>query len=541
MAACLLSAPSFVFAAPCTKTAPLGVPCTPAPGKATEDAKAAIIGFITDAQDMNDDVKKLEATYLAARANPQASTQEKLDACEPYRNAKKTQDNLYKQAIEQTSDLYHVHPAQRGQITIGEPDEQDKKYMTGLSAIWNPQVTDSGPGTKLSVRINGSDGLSHHSGATQMNPFEPNGRQAITTLDGRVFILKDTFELALRKNNLGFLAHILYHETRHFNRLSWTDETGRNRSWATADKEERDAYNADARMGKVFDLKQDEINDLIEKYQAYADAVNSRVQITDDHLTPQQEAVWKNHYEHQQINIEEEYRSLQETVTNERARQVAEQKRAQEERLAWERAEKERKKKSFRVELDAEAASCGYQIKYDADNETMLGFDGPIEAYRLGPNPVPFDFGDLKAVFLMRRVCNEIRFYPHQPAPPACNSAASLLHERVSRGDFTPKLKFLGLVLRAGPSSIDSDECLQAILAGADRITDTKSFNGVIAAYQKRLVKRLAQESKEARERTEEREEREQERNSRGSRSRESDDDSIYSWDPTCNCRVRRH
>lgn len=45
------------------------------------------------------------------------------------------QDALYEQAPSQTADLYHLRPQHTRQITIGEPDEADKKYMTGLSSV----------------------------------------------------------------------------------------------------------------------------------------------------------------------------------------------------------------------------------------------------------------------------------------------------------------------------------------------------------------------------------------------------------------------
>ncbi|MBI5247688.1 MAG: hypothetical protein HY923_10950 [Elusimicrobia bacterium] len=533
-ALCLLLTPAFVLAAPCTNKTPPNVPCTPVPGEATDDAKKNIIGFIKFARGLTDDVKKLKAEFIAVRDNPKATAQEKFDACVSYRNAKLEQDDFYRQAIEQTSDLYHVKPDHRDRITIGEPDEQNKKYMTGLSAIWNPQVTESGPVLKFSIRIDGNDRLPHHSGATQMDPLVPDGRQAITTLDGRVFILEDTFELALQKNNIGFLAHTLYHETRHFNRLSWTDKKGKNRSWATTDEEERDAYEADARMGKVFGLKQTEIDEFRTRSKAYGDAVKNGVPITDDHLTPQQEAVWRNHYEHLQLNLDEEYAAVQKAVQDEKAAQEALRKRLDEERLARERAAKEyeeRRSRAHREEIDSEAALCGHRMHYDTDNKTMLGFG----SFWLSRYQVPFDFVDMKVVFLMTRACQDIEYHPDRPAPVACNASAPLLKERVARGDFAAKLKYLtGTDLGAYS---ENSECMKNILANANRITDDKSFNDVTSTFQKQLSKRRGKEAKRDRERSEG-EKKDGARDNQRGPIETAPDRRHYYWDPGCNCRI---
>lgn len=76
-----------------------------------------------------------------------------------------------------------------------------------------------------------------------------------------------------------------------------------------------------------------------------------------------------------------------------------------------------------------------------------------------------------------------------------------LLRERVSRGDFTPKIEFLAATSLWGGAWVQWDRCIQEILYNADRITDTKSFNDLMAAFQKRESKRLKEEAKRERER----------------------------------------
>lgn len=193
------------------------------------------------------------------------------------------------------------------------------------------------------------------------------------------------------------------------------------------------------------------------------------------------------------------------------------------------------KEQAFRAEMDAEAAACGYRIHYDEDNKTMLGFNGYTERYRLGRNYAPFDFGDLKVVFLMSRVCYEIEGHPEAPAPPACNGAVSLLHERVGRGDFVPKLKYLAMYPITGSSYVDSSECLQELLTNSDKITDAKSFNKITSSFQKRLAKRRAEEAKRDRKR------KESGRDENPGRGSPPPDGNDHFWDPGCQCWVRRY
>lgn len=66
-------------------------------------------------------------------------------------------------------------------------------------------------------------------------------------------------------------------------------------------------------------------------------------------------------------------------------------------------------------------------------------------------------------------------------------------------GNFEPKLKYLTSTM--GFAYSDTSECIKDLLANANSITDSKSFDKAAGAYQKRLSKRLAQEAKRDRER----------------------------------------
>ncbi len=199
-------------------------------------------------------------------------------------------------------------------------------------------------------------------------------------------------------------------------------------------------------------------------------------------------------------------------------------------------ARQEQKKQDFLLEMDAEAASCGYKIRYDAD-KAMLGFSGSRIGYQLGQNRVPSDFGDLKVIFLMTRTCDEIQSHPHEPAPRACNAAADhLLRERISRGDFMPKLEYLAATALWDGAWVKWDPCIREILNNVSRITDTKSFNAIMTSYQKRESKRLNEEDKRRRDR----EKREGKQSPGGGSRPPTNDDQDYIWDPGCQCMIRR-
>lgn len=330
LATSLLVLPSVVFGGPCSPRTPKHVPCTPIPGEATDVAKANILGHIVAARGMEEDVQLAKIRFEATRDNWRTTKAQKLKACKEALDLHMTQEALYREAMNQTSDLYHVWPKQRGRIAIGRPSDPGMGYVEDLPALWNPLPIDSGRGVKFAARIDGSDEKPHYSGGTNMDPRAPNGLLAATLADGRVLVLKGTFDLALDKKNPGFLAAILYHEARHFDRLSWKDKAGENRGWASADKEERDIYAAGFLYAKTLGLNKKDIAWLDDKYREYAEAVRTGKSITDNSLTPKQEDDWKKHYEVKQLNLEDEYAALANDVSVARVRQMAAQKRDKE-------------------------------------------------------------------------------------------------------------------------------------------------------------------------------------------------------------------
>lgn len=326
LALCLFMASQNALADLCSESNP-GVPCMPDPGEETTQAKKKILRLISLAARVEPEVKRLEANYRTVRNDPNASDEEKFEACEPYRKAKLAQDRLYKEAMNKTSELYHARPHDTGPLVIGVPSDPAISYVAGLSAVWDPQVTDSGPGVKLAVKVIGLDGQARYAGAVSMNPDRPGGYKAITIEDGRVLILKGVFNRALKDNNPGVLASVLYHEARHFNRLSReVDGSATALGWTSIEEEELGAYNGEVITAKFFGLTTAQTDELIALRQENRDKLN-RGKRSSRAIDPHQEALWRDYYETHQINLEDEYAALKITVDAARREQAEVYKR----------------------------------------------------------------------------------------------------------------------------------------------------------------------------------------------------------------------
>lgn len=100
--------------------------------------------FIRMAQQEEPEVEKLRAEYIAVRGSS-ASDELKLAAAQRYLAQWNLQEQMYQEAMTQTRDLYHVHPAIRGRMTLGVPSDPEIAFVTGLRALWNPRVADGRP------------------------------------------------------------------------------------------------------------------------------------------------------------------------------------------------------------------------------------------------------------------------------------------------------------------------------------------------------------------------------------------------------------
>lgn len=480
------------FAAFCS-AAPPNTPCTPDPGRTTDDAKDAIVKYINLAQALETDVQSLKQAYIDAK-NSGASDEEKLEACRKYFGVVAAQEDYYQQAAQRASDLYHVGSKER-RLTIAKPRAPEDAYVEGLSALWNPRITESGPSVKFAAKIVDKDGVAHYSGATKMDPRVPEGPKAFTLADGRVLVLKDTFAMALERTNpAGFLAGIVNHEARHFDRLSWTDAQGRRRGWQRNDAEERDAYKRDRRYARTFGLEQrdiDEIDRNIADYSAAAAAPPDPAK----QLTPADAAKWKAYYENTQLNLEEDFAALSAKVKAEKDRQaelarrleeerIAREKEAEERRIAQEQAEAARKQREAEERRDYIAAYCGYTAAFQGNTGKFLGFKRPNEyLFFAEPYYTPIYMNDLEVFMLVARVCFEVEGQSTLPAPISCNRGGEILAERAASPGFEAKLDYMfGHRANRRP-------CVNYFFDNAASMPDVASFERAVVKYHKDLIK----------------------------------------------------
>lgn len=480
----LLSAP--LHAAPCP--APKGTPCRPA-----AEVKQALLAALDEVNRKRSEI--ISAEFAWANARTMGDKAEELLQCEAWLKAHDEFAASAALAIDQIQTAYNVGP----QISAGiahKPTTPSTTYgwVEGLPIHWRPRISLA---TQEYKEIIAADGSKHYIGGVSDN------EAGYTSIAGDVVVSFQTVIDAVIGKNPGIIAEILFHEGKHFDRLAGA-------GWSYRESEEVLAYSAAIAQHESFEL--DKPNDPAAnaaKANLFANELAVKEgRLTEITLSAETEAKIKAAVErevqvraglikyHDQLKIDAAKLRDDEKERLETEAAFREQEEARRAREAAEAPEL--KKRVFFAQLDSEAAKCGYTIHWDADHEAMLGFNGYTERFPLNPRKrVPFDFGDLQVVFLMTRVCGEIESRTQTPAPPACNDAASLLRERVGRGDFREKVEYLA----AGQSGMypTYSYCLQELLANADKIGDTKSFDEVVLSYQKRLVKRLAKEAKQER------------------------------------------
>lgn len=541
----MLSLSSKASAAPCSETA--SGPCMPDHNDENDQKEIDIIQMLDAAKLAEPNVAEALDDYKTVRNDMHIPASARKAVFEEYLRVKNLQDALYEKIINDTAKLYHVRPRHTGRITVGEPDGADDRYMTGLTAVWNPQAAAPGLDGKLAVRIDGNDGP-HYMGGTKMDPSQPGGRYAVTLPDGRVLIMKDTFNIAVDvKENLGFLAAIIYHETRHFNKLSWKDKSGKNRSWASDDEEERDAYAAEAKLGKeAFGLSDDDVAAISRQSRDHANAVKTGVPINNFRLNPKEENTWKNHYENVQLDLEEEYAKLRKDV----AAAAAEQMKERDRRLAEEIEERERQAREtenqrlydlriaayYRQEMRNEAAACGYEfILRSRETDAVMGIRGLQKGHYFASDGIlPFGSKDLRIVLLLTRTCDAIKGNYQQDA---CNDSTPAIRERASTAELKTQLDHILGEPHANKIDAETRNCVDYFISNAEKISDTKSLEKVIVKYRKELAK----EKREYDKRWGSGPTSPPARGGGGGGSRPPDgDNNDRIWDPGCGCWIRR-
>jgi hypothetical protein len=417
-------------------------PCTPDPGEDTDAAKKAIVDLINAARHMDPTVGPLKEAALAVKRDYPNDKEKRLAAETPYREKKMAQDQLYHDALKQIADLYHVGPAET-EKTIAKPYDPALEWMSGLTAKWDPQVTDSGQGIDLAVKIRGNDAQDHYLGQTKMDPNADDGIEAVTLEDGRVFITAGLLKLALKTTdsngntgNLGLVASVLYHEAVHFNRLSWPsrikDDPSVERSWASMQEEERSAYRAQFAANAAFELGADDVARIKERRDFFIQAAKDISSRTSYNPTPETATGWQNYYA-TQINLGDDYDRLKADV--EAARKEQERKAAEDEaRRRQEQAERDAARSKDSTE--AAVKMCGFEYIYDypppssPDPNTphFMGFR-PIGGNRLHLYRFPSvkTIDELKVTLMLAHACATVTTGGAEKADTPCNEGISIL------------------------------------------------------------------------------------------------------------------
>ena len=451
LALCLFTTPPSAFAAVCSKTS--GEPCTPVPSEETEAIKKEIVGKMKAARALDRKILELESQYLRIRDSKEIGADVKLSAYEPFRAKKMEQDVLFKDAITKTLELYHVKPDGGEKITIAAPRVPGIEWTNGLSAHWDPQVTDSGPGVKLAVEFKGSDKKLHYGGLIHMDTDGKYGKLALTLADGRVLILngtidkvlEGTFDEVLQKKtpNIGLLGSVLYHESRHFSRLS-----KENVGWLSPE-EEVIAYNEELKTASIFGLTALEIGKITgfraENYEkVMAPKLSSRI------IDPNVEETWKSQYENEQINLEGEYKKLKTDVENER--KLQKEKAAQADKKLKDESEARRIADETSVaRTQAALKLCGFEPHWDPDEETQsplgytLGRSSPRDRnYDAYDFPNARTIPEFKVSLMLARTCVAVNDYSHhmtEHVDSPCNDGIDILNHYADDAAFLNTIK----------------------------------------------------------------------------------------------------
>ncbi len=369
------------------------------------------------------------------------TAQERLNALKPYQTLKTKQDSLYKQALELTEKLYHIAPA-ANQLVIAKPYDPKLEWMAGLTAKWNPQVTESGPGTVLAFKIDGADGNDHYGGLKDMDPGAKDGRDGLTLPDGRVLILAGTFDIALKDNNPGILASVLYHESIHFDHLSRPprDGIGVNRSWGSIAEEERDAYEKQASTAIIFGLTDDQIREIVKHRNDYTAAAN-KPPLESFGPSPEVERAWGDYYTNRQFDLERTYQELSKAAALENQSALGNSRR---ETLAMRQAQDaaaaaeakrydEAAKRSFTpAPTDRRTAEEGDRCGFGESmiNGVFAGYIAPanFDDRRIYGFPTANSLDSFKVSLMFSKVCNDFTYNHAERITPPCNDGLDIIN-----------------------------------------------------------------------------------------------------------------
>lgn len=308
------------------------------------------------------------------------------------------------------------------------------------------------------------------------------------------------------------LAILIYHETSH-----WVDVAAKTGGGRPSDlpfvtfQSEADAYARSAKIAKQLGRDPTQMEGLAARYAQQAKESGGRS--WEWVLINKRNWLGTDRRELATVPTDTEAASDDETVLHQKMaelqRQVKENKEYMERREKERREEDERNREQVRQyeeevrrareaaeaakwqERDAAAAACGYTPRFQGNTGKFLWYEAQNAlGFLRQPTSTSLTTNQYRIAFLINRACYGAAHDSERNPPRACNDAAGLIHSFAAESDGAAKLDAM-----FGPDRGDR-RCLYHIINQSSGITDSASFNKVIAKYQKQLEKERRENDK---------------------------------------------
>lgn len=484
---------------------------------ATPAQQAEIMAHVNEALGARASAQLFEARMKAANVTNPEEAERYMWLAKAERA--KTADNL-DLATKKTLEYYGIAPAG---LQFNESQTARQGPMIGAPIRWAPTVLDA---DHQSFQYTDANNQVRHDGG----PLTEGG---VTWGNGQVSIHIDMFIKAMNHDHPGVLAYILHHESQHF-------EEKITRAERTYQEDEMSAFKASLDMADIFELgNRGKYPSMTAKLDTREEWIATFTQARGEnaadlrdrkgrsvYMTPTEEAEAKDLFEIDQkelARIQAETTKLKEAAAKSR---LVREEQAREELRAREAAEA-----AAWQDRHAAAAECGYTPVFQGNTGIFLWYAAQNElGFLRQPTSTTLTTDQYRIAFLINRACYGAVHNSERNPPRACNDAARLIRSFATQDNGAAKLDAM-----FGPDRGDR-RCLYRIINQSSGITDSASFNKVIAKYHKQLEKERREHDKNWRS--------DPPRSDEGKPERgrpPNGNDKDYFWDPGCECWVRRY
>lgn len=292
------------MAAPCPK--PAGTPCTPDAAKKDE-----LLSEMREVISQRSKVSEAERKWKTLGGGKDKEVE--LAAFEAFMKTLSVFERKSAEMIRDVESAYNAAPlVKRG--TARKPVGGKMSWIEGMPAEWRPRLSFA---DDVYRRYKANDGSEHY-GATNLAAYSGN-----TFPDGEALISAEVLAAAIQDKNPGVIGQVIFHEGRHFEKLTST-------GWAHREEEELRAYSAVLANAGAFELSQDWEKVQRDSIEENREAIrNNRKSIFV--VSPAEERQIKAIVEAQekgQRGLEEYYQGLKEHVVLLRAQAEAERRQS---------------------------------------------------------------------------------------------------------------------------------------------------------------------------------------------------------------------